>query len=339
VVERNDNKEGDMPAVITPEHESTYRMGGVLDEDGTQNLSVDDALQAAGLNWEVRKVPVYVEGHTPGTHIEIPGRFGVQRDTDGAVFGVVGKTWQPTQNRQGFQLVDDLLQIAGAEGRQAWIEHAMPLQGGKKVIVMVRLDTDLQIAGEDYRSYLSFVNGHDGRQSVCAATHDERYVCSNGQIGFLMGQGESNVVRVRHTKNAGSRIKKALQILGLRNKAAEELAKQGEWLVDQEMSDADFEGFLASLMPIKEEDTPAATMIADRRASVMSIYSGSKNLEPIRGTRWGALQSVLEYSDHYRRFDNEDTQMASQLGITAAPLKQAAYNILRDPKLRPLVKA
>ncbi len=240
--------------------------------------------------------------------------------------------------------------IAGND-RPCWIETAMPIQNGKKVILMVRLDMGLQIAGEDYHTYLSFVNGHDGRTSVIAMTHDERYVCANGQIGALhvgyraasakeLAAKHTSVVRVRHTKNAGARIKEAIMILGMRDKQAEELAKQGEWLCEQSLDDGEFDKFLSSLMPIDEETTtgPHKTMIASRREAIQKTYMGADNLAPIRGTRWGALQAVLEYADHGREFKNTDTAVTSQLGLTDQPLKTAALTILTDKRLRTLDK-
>lgn len=324
-------------ATVEPVHQPAWR-NSTLDPDGQRNLTTREALVESGLDWTVTKVPARVEWN--GEMKTIPGRWAVVRESDGTPFGTVGKTWQPTQNEQGFALVDDLLRIAGNE-HPAWIETAMPLQGGKKVILMVRLDMGLQIAGEKYMSYLSFVNGHDGRTSVIAMTHDERYVCANGQIGALMGEAvkRNNIIRVRHTKNAGARIKEAIQILGMRNKQAEQLAQQGEWLVDQTLNDDQFDKFLTSLMPITDETTgPHMTMITERRDAVRSVYANADNLAPIRGTRWGALQSVLEYADHGREFKSADTAISAHLGLTDQPIKMDALTILADKRLRPVEK-
>lgn len=323
-----------------------HRLGVVLDSNGEKGLTIEEALPASGLDWEVRKVPIYAyEGYkqdgTPvGKPILIQDRFGVQRATDGRVFGTVGKTWEPVQNIEGFRLVDDLLQIAGGEGTKCWVESAMALNDGKKVVVMVHLDSDLQIAGERYADYLTFVNGHDGRTSVTAMSNITRIVCANTlQMATDEAEETGRVVRVRHTVNATDRIKEAVQILGMRNRRAEELAKQGEWLVEQEISDAEFVGFLESLMPIKEEDTPAATMIKDRRTEVADLYFDAQTNAPLKGTRWGAYQAVVEYADHGRRFQDDETQAKAQLGLTSVPIKVAAHRILQDKKLRPLAVA
>lgn len=324
--------------MITIPTNQTAFLAGALDADGTKQLTIDEALEMAGLDWEVRKVPLTAEFQ--GKPVTVEGRWGVQNEKTGEIYGTVGRAWHPTQNRAGFTIVDDLLRIAGSEGKPAHIVHAMPLMGGKKVIVTVELGQELQIAGEDYKSYLSFVNGHDGRTSVMALAHDVRYVCQNGQIGALMGDNakNANIVRVRHTRHAGTRIKEAIQILGMRQKALEELAKQGEWLVDQPMPDAEFERFLNSLFPQTADpyDSPAKTMAMARRDKIAVVYAGAQNLDPIRGTRWGALQATIEYADHMRDFKNSDTAVMSQIGLGQVPVKEAAFRILADKKMRPV---
>lgn len=314
-----------------------HREGVVIDTDGRKGMTIEEALPASGLDWEVEKVPAYAM--FDGKPVKIEGRYAVQRTLDGRVFGTVGRTWEPVQNIEGFQLIDDLIQLAGGQGTPCWIESAMALDDGKKVVVMCHLDMNLQIAGEKYNSYLTFVNGHDGRTSVTAIAQDERIVCANTlAMGMYQAEKSGNIVRVRHTVNAADRIKEAIGILGMRNQQAEELAKQGEWLVEQEMSDAHFEKFIESLMPIEKPKTPAATMIQDRRDVVVDLYQNAATNAPIKGTRWGAFQSVVEYADHKREFKNTDTAVKAQLGIAATPLKDAAFMILQDKRLRPVDK-
>lgn len=313
-----------------------HREGIVIDTNGKKGMTVPQALKASGLDWTVTKVPLFVD-YGNGPQIEVEGRYGVQRQTDGKVFGTVGGAWEPVQNIEGFQIVEDLIQQAGGQDTKVWIESAMALDGGKKVVVMAHLDSGLQIAGEKYEDYLVFMNGHDGRTSVTAFSTMIRVVCSNtADWASDVASKAGRIVRVRHTKNAGERIQEAAAILNMRNLRAEELAKQGEWLVEQTISDADFVGFLESLMPVKEEDTPAATMIKDRRTQVADLYFDAPNLAPIRGTRWGALQAVAEYSDHTRSFKSTDAQVKAQLGVVPATLKSNAFMVLQDKKMRPI---
>jgi len=325
-----------------------HGLGTVVDTEGDKGISIGKALELSGLDWEVRKVPSFalsveaglddykdfMEKVKSGAELKYSDlvwakdRFAVQRMTDGKVLGVVGSGWTPIQNADGFQLVDELCQQAGGK---AWVESAGSLNGGSQVWVLVHIDTEMQIAGEDYASYLLFTNGHNGRTSVTAAAMDERVVCANTlDIGLSQADATGRIVRVRHTTKAEARIKAASAILGMRNKRAEELAQQGEWLADTKFTDKEWDAFMTELMPVPnpDEDSPAKTMIEGRKATLSTIYYDAPNLEPIRGTKWGALQAVLEYSDHARNFTNQETQLKAQWGLTAQPLKQQAYDLL-----------
>lgn len=331
-----------------------HREGIVLDTNGDKGLTVEVALKESGLDWEVEKSPIYAHlesgieeltaGATVGEYLQTIGeRYAVQRQTDGAVLGVVGKTWQPVQNHEGFEILADTMQVGPEFGMPMWIEAAGALDGGKKVWVLAHLDKDIQIAGEAYSSYLLFVNGHDGRTSVIACATDVRVVCQNtvdmaiGQAKNLKRVGDMKIgdrqVRVRHTTKAGERIKQVRHILGIRDLQLEALAKQGEWLVEQEMSDAQFNGFLEKLMPIPEDaddPSPARTMIVKRQDALRGHYFDRDNLASIRGTRWGAYNAVVEYADYGRETKHADSQLKAQWGLTNSGrvLKDSAFELL-----------
>lgn len=332
-----------------------HGQGTVLDTKGKKGLTVEQALPASGLDWTVEKVPLYaplppkIKG--PGSDGEnadadaiakmtsVRSRFGVQRQDTGEILGTVGETWQPVQNLEGFAILNDVIAQASAldAGYGLWIESAGALDNGRKVWVLAHIDQDLQIAGEAYRSYLLFMNGHDGRTSVTAAAVDMRVVCAN-TLNYAIyeenakqkrkGDPVPRIVRVRHTTKAAQRIAEAHAILGMRNRRAEEMARQAEHMVETTMDDGAFQDFLAELMPISEPDTPAATMIADRRSSVTRLWSEASNLDAIRGTRWGALQAVIEYADHGRDFKSDETRLKAAWDLTPATIKTEAYELL-----------
>lgn len=310
-----------------------HKEGTVLDSQGEKGLTVAQALQGSGLDWYVEKVPVYAatkyDQHGepdlkhPFTRVE--GRWGVQRDLDHRVLGVVGSTWEPVQNSAGFALIEDVMQ-----GGDVWIEAAGALDGGRKVWVLAHVAEDLQIAGEDVAQYILFTNGHDGRTSVTAAMTNVRVVCENTfDLALATAQ---RLVRVRHTTKATERLAAAKEILGLRNLYAEELAAMGEWLVKDEMSDKAFDRFLQQLMPVREdqEDKPAATMIRNRREEVRSVWTEADNLESIRKTKWGALNAVIEWSDYGRAFRDSETQLKAQWGLNSVTgsVKDRALELL-----------
>lgn len=300
-----------------------HKEGVVVDTDGAKGMTVKQTLRKSGLNWTVDLVPIYADAlpNTNAPQVEVEGRHGVQRSSDGKILGVVGDVWQPVQNSEGFALIEDFMQ-----GDTAWIEAAGSLNGGSKVWILAHMAEDVQIAGEDIYRYVLFTNGHDGRTSVTAAMTDVRVECAN-LLAFALA-GAKRQISVRHTVKATERLAEAKRILGLRDLYSEELAKQGEWLVKNEMSDKAFNSFLETLMPIEEDHVgkPAETMISKRRDQVRDVYLNADNLNNIRGTRWGALNAVVEYADYRRPFKTTETQVKAQFGNTE--IKDRALAIL-----------
>jgi len=109
--------------------------------------TAEEAISAAGLDWEVVKVPLYVAG---GTRLhELPDKFAtVRRDAIGTdslrSFGIVGPQYQPLQNRDAFRFFDD---IAGEA--QAIYHTAGALGNGERIWLLVKLPESMAVAWEE----------------------------------------------------------------------------------------------------------------------------------------------------------------------------------------------
>ena len=63
-----------------------------------------DALQLAGLDWEVDSRPIYTDNG-----IAIPGYIANTRSSDNKVLGVVSDKYKIVQNKEAFAFTDNLL--------------------------------------------------------------------------------------------------------------------------------------------------------------------------------------------------------------------------------------
>ncbi len=78
------------------------------------DLTPEEMLNAAELNWEVEKVPLTYtrSGQWPaidddGTELSVPNKFALIRKTDGLFYDVVGPNWNPMQNAKALYVVTD----------------------------------------------------------------------------------------------------------------------------------------------------------------------------------------------------------------------------------------
>lgn len=131
-------------------------------------LDSEEALIAAGLNWNVIQEPIYTTENEP-----IKGYKANVRDSDRRVLGVVTDRYKVVQNHEAFSFTDELL------GQGVRYETAGSLQEGRKVWLLAHMPHEYIISGERISPYLLFSNSHDGSGAIKVALTPIRVVCNN----------------------------------------------------------------------------------------------------------------------------------------------------------------
>lgn len=131
-------------------------------------LNSQEALVAAGLDWQVIQMPVQTEDGR-----SIPGFKANIRDRDNQVLGVVTDRYKVVQNQDAFAFTDELL------GEGVSYETAGSLQGGRRTWILAKLPQRYIISGDEITPYLVFMNSHDGSGAIKAAMTPIRVVCQN----------------------------------------------------------------------------------------------------------------------------------------------------------------
>lgn len=140
-----------------------HGLGEIIKEAPTS----DDAIRIAGLDWEVKPMPIYDK-----FGIEIPGYKVNTRMSDNKALGVVTDRYKVVQNAEAFAFTDALL------GEGVTYETAGSLANGKTVWMLARLE-GTELAEEEIDPYLCFTNNHDGKGAVRVAITPVRVVCQN----------------------------------------------------------------------------------------------------------------------------------------------------------------
>lgn len=318
-----------------------HGLGNVLADDV---LTAARAIEAADLDWEVVKQPLYVTGTVDGGAsaqeyypLETHTAIGRVKDGEYTPFGVVGRGYTIVQNKQAFQFMDDL--VGSSEAKY---HTAMSLRGGRRVCLLARVPhADIRIGGlgddELIHLYLLLSNGHDGSGSLRVDLTPVRVVCENTQT--LAIQGALRSWTTRHTTNVLRRMHEARRTLELTFRYTAQLQATGERMAAAKLDAAGFERFLRNLVPLRMPG--ADEQVGDRAAknreetqqAIRAIYQLSPNLGNVRGTTWGALQAVAEYADHGRLYQGGKLATAAERRFEAATtgggLKQRAYQLLQ----------
>lgn len=310
--------DGKFESGIVTNKQAWHGMAAVHLEAEAGKLYADEAIVKGGLDWEVGLVPVEYKDAV------VEGKFFTVRIGDDKVLGVVGKSYRPVQNREGFRLLNDLVDSDDVE-----IETAISLRGGKTVAIVARRPENILIAGEDVVPYLIFTNSHDGTGSVTMLTSPVRVVCQN-TLNVAV-RGAKSVYRVRHTSSATSRINEAREALQLSFSYSDSLAVMGEQLVSTKITDREFERFLKGLVPAPKPDGKNVRTVNNRertRDGIREVYRKEDNLNDIRGTAWGALNAVAEYEDHGKKYRTDDRRFQAIVEEAGQGLKQDALELL-----------
>ena len=288
----------------------------IFNED--ENVTTATMLEEAKLdNWNVRLSDV--ADHIPNTWRNTSDNFFVIRDnpfdqgTD--VLSVVGKRYKTVQNEELFAFADNVLDSNSAK----W-ESAGSLKKGK--IVFGSLDIpkeivlDPQGVNDKTKLYLIVWTSHDGSVAVQAAITPVRVVCQN-TLNIAMRTAKQSF-KIRHTQTAEGRIVQARQALGLTFAYADEFQKQANELFQQSITDKQFSDLIRTLYPKPDNSTKAALTIWENKVvTIDDLYHNSPTNSMIKGTAWGAFNSLTERLDYYRssKTGNTNSLMAAASGF------------------------
>lgn len=248
-------------------------------------LTAEEAIDAAGLNWEVELRPNFTL-NAKGDKINSPGVFSVVRTSDDRVLGTVRARYKPFQNRDAFSFMNSLV-----DNGEAIFETAGSLRFGRQVFITMKVGKTILVAGEDaHDMYIFLRTSHDGTRAVSAYVTMVRVVCMN--TATLASNTAAYKWSMRHVTTMDGKIQEARDALSL----------------TFDYRDA-FEAEVAKLMATKITDKRAVTLLtkvlpnrpktADKIDGIMECYKTS-DCNGYVGTGWGLVNGFTEYHEHWR---------------------------------------
>jgi phage/plasmid-like protein (TIGR03299 family) len=256
------------------------------------SMTVEEAIEAAGLDWEVELQPIYAgrEGEEPRP---IPGKRAIVREDSQAVTGIVSTGWQPVQNRGLGKFIESVC------GEGARLEAAGSLRGGKRIWFLLDLKRTYEpIKGDPVNSYLVFANGHDGVTRLRGLATDTRVVCANTWAIALEGANEAKGISFRHDGTIGNYVAKAQEYIGKLFQTADKRQEQSKALAKMvKMKDEELAAFFIRQLKrvqIREEKELKSAL------EVIATFQNAKTntIGGMEGTGWAAFQTWSEFLDY-----------------------------------------
>jgi phage/plasmid-like protein (TIGR03299 family) len=269
--------------------------------------TIEAAIKASGLNWEVIQYPVFFDASDKDNDAESNMRIvpetwaNVRSDTQGPL-GIVTTRYKPVQNIEAFSFLAEIF------GSEMHFEAAGSMQNGRRVWVLLKIPDFVSVGGDDVGQYAFISNSHDGKGSVVSACTPYRFICGN-MIPMATRQAKGfdakRVVTIRHTGNIEKKIEEARTVLDVTVNYYKQFTDLGDALALQKVSPRKLKMYIENLLPINEDQGDrAARNKEEARQVVQSIFRGEGKDGDTSGNApgsfWCLYNAAVEFADWYR---------------------------------------
>ena len=243
-----------------------------------------EALEAAGLNWNVDARPVFTDNG-----IKIPGYVANTRDSDNSVLGIVSDKYKIVQNVDAFAFTDSLI------GPECRYETAGSLRNGKSTFMLAKLP-EKKILGDEFGNYVCFTNTHDGTGAVKVCMTPVRVVCNN-TLNLALNTSK-RIWTCKHMGRMEDKLHEAEVTLGLAEEYMDNLNIVAERLANVSLSDDDIRAIVAEMFPMNDDspDRTKANMQKAKTEFMVAYYM--PDIEKFRNTAWGILNATSDWISH-----------------------------------------
>ena len=264
------------------------------------DLTPEQMMKEAGLDWEVKKIPAYA---TVGKKRIAVGKSALIRTSDNKLLDVVGDDWNPCQNAEAFEFFNDFI----GNGDMT-METAGSIMNGKRVFALARVKESFELfKGDKVDAHLLFSNPHMYGKTIDIQFTPVRVVCWN-TLSLSLSLGSKNRVSVSHrTKFDGDTVK---QMMGIAKDKLATYKEAAAYLGSKRFTDEsikDYFGRVFGTVKDKKEDGDKNSRNARIAYDILEQQPGANFA---KGSWWQGFNAATFMVDHVIG-RNEDNRMNS----------------------------
>ena len=267
--------------------------------DGT--VTVEEMLEAAGLNWSLRRVPLVVGAGEDVPEemvgLAVDGRSAWIRDSDRKVMAVAGNSWRPLQPAATLGFMRNYV-AAGA----ATLETAGSLRNGKIVWGLARLNHNFEVRpGDRVNGYVLITSPNEVGKAITVRTTTVRVVCANTMAMAMASEAQYRQNHLSDFDEAAAKnaIGNAHEQLAQAERNARTLDR-----LKLSISDAVTKVLAPVFFPEIGDDAEALAAIQmpesqpKKLAEILASVEGAPGQKEVAGTGWAVLNGVTHWADH-----------------------------------------
>lgn len=255
------------------------------------DLSPDQMLVKAGLDWSVQKVPAFAKINDKNVNV---GWSALVRSSDDKVLSVVTNDWNPVQNSEAFQFFHEYCQAGDME-----MHTAGSLREGQIVWVLAKVKESFELfKGDRVDSFLLFTNPHKFGQSIDVRFTPIRVVCNNTLTLSLSENADRMVKKSHRTLFDAEQVKEQLGI------ATHKLAKykeMAEFLGSKRYTNESVKEYFNKIFPVlvyNKEKGPQRKEISKSATEALEVLHTQPGSNFAEGSWWQAFNAVTFMTDH-----------------------------------------
>lgn len=314
---------------------------GVKVED---NLTPDEMLVAAGLDWTVSKRHLFTHSEPSVDNskevIPVNDYYVLVRDSDNKTFGPCGPKFVPSQNADAFKFFEKFTSVGDMS-----MDTAGALKGGEQVWGLAKINDGFTLPGDDrVLGYLLVSVSHKWGKANEIRFTPIRVVCNNTLTYALADKTRPSFKMPHLTALDADVFKSAEEALGIAGDRMKDFKESAEFLSSKNYTSQNVVSYISELFQpeLLEQQKNIEKMsdikaIATRQSMVDEFKrvpamvhqaleeQPGANLKSSKGTWWGAANAVTFIVDHKWGHDRDAALHNAWFGGRAS-LKQKAIS-------------
>ena len=272
-------------------------------------MTVEQAIDANGLGWEVEKVPLFCSDDLSNAS----GGYAIRNVETKKVLGITGKNYVQLQNRVAFKHFQPFLDQGFAE-----LSTAGSFKHGSVVYMQARIKADpIKIVEGDYIDrYILMSHGHNGKMSVRFGFTPIRIVCEN-VLAIAHNHRGAELIRVKHSNQTDLALGDLQRAMTNANMRFEASAEQYKALARKSINQNDLNKYIKRLFKLDNltgvEQKQKDSKIIEKINNLFENGKGN-DLQLVKNTWWAAYNGVTDYFTHSIGFDQNRRDESLLLG-------------------------
>ena len=277
-----------------------------LGKEVPADLSPEQMLVAAGLDWTVEKIPAFATVN--GKRVNV-GHSALVRSSDQTILDVVTNDWNPVQNSEAFDFFNEFVHAGDME-----MHTAGSLRDGQIVWALAKVKDSFTVFKDDkVDAYLLFTNPHRFGQSIDIRFTPIRVVCNN-TITLALNQHAKRVVKASHRTEFDPHAAKTA--LGIAHHKLGQYKEMAVFLGSKPFNERTLKDYFKEVFPVasikkNEPEIIQATSgnvevaikkevreMSRNAETALSVIDSQPGAEFAKGSWWQAFNTVTFMVDH-----------------------------------------